>query len=72
MTATTNQTLLVTLTTIVGLIVLVALKDITAVTALPLIGTLAGVHLGANVVPTTPAVTAQVTPVARIQSPPNA
>lgn len=66
MTYTSNQALLVTLTTVIGLIVLVALKDLTAAVALPLIGTLAGVHLGANTLPSsaaTPTTTTVVTPV---------
>jgi len=63
MTGTSNQTLLVTLVTIIGIIVLIALHDLTALAGLPLIGGLAGVHLGANVTPTTPAIPV-VTPVA--------
>lgn len=63
-TATTNQTLLVTLTAIIGIVVLIALHDLSAVAGLPLIGALAGVHLGANVIPTSTAATPVVTPVA--------
>lgn len=41
------QTLLLPLVALIGLIVLVALHDITADVAVPLIGTIAGVHAGA-------------------------
>ena len=65
MTATSNQTFIVTTVAIVGLIVLIALNKISASDGLPMIGILAGVHLGANVLPvaTPPANTTQVTPV---------
>lgn len=60
MTGTSNQTFVVTLVTIVGLIVLIALHDIAVADGLPIIAVLAGVHLGANTLPV-----AQVTPVTR-------
>lgn len=41
------QTLLLPLVALVGLIVLVAMNDVTAAVAVPLIGTIAGVHAGA-------------------------
>lgn len=43
------QTLLLSLTTIVGLIVLIALGDVTDTAGLPIIAGVAGVHIGANV-----------------------
>ena len=49
MNITAIQTLAVTVVTIVGVIVLIALKDVTTAAGLPVIVALAGVHLGAAV-----------------------
>lgn len=43
---TSNQTLVVTLVTIVGLVVLIALHDLSADVGVPIIATLAGAHIG--------------------------
>lgn len=45
----TNQTFLISLVTLVGLILLVALHDVGATVAVPIIAGLTGVHIGATV-----------------------
>ena len=50
------QTLLLPLVGLIGLVVLIALHDITAAVGVPIIAGIIGVHLGANL-PPTPAVT---------------
>lgn len=47
------QSLLVPVIVVIGLIVLVALHDVAATVAIPVIVGFAGVHLGANLLPTT-------------------
>lgn len=54
------QNLLVSVLVVVGLIVLMALHDVSAATGIPIIAGLAGVHVGANLSPST-----SVTPVTR-------
>jgi hypothetical protein len=61
MNLSTIQTLAVSIITVVGLIVLIALKDLSSATGLPVIVAIAGVHLGSSLQTPAPVATSTTT-----------